>query len=380
VPPVRADLQLASGYHSAQVPAEVRLNTNESPLPPPDGFIDALAAAISRVDLNRYPDREATELRAALAALHGVGPEQIFCANGSNEVLQCLLLAFGGPGRRALLFEPTYALHSHISRLTGTEVVVGGRDADFRIDADEAVELCRSSDPTITFLCSPNNPTGLSEPRELVVRLVSAAGGLVIVDEAYGQFSQWSALDLRRPPAADGTTLPTPDGVTPPTTDDAATLPAEQARSLVVIRTFSKTWSMAAVRLGYAVADPEVVAACEHVVLPYHLSVPTQIAGTLALRYGEEMAARVELVERERARLFTALGSLAVDTWPSDANFILIRPRARPASVVWADLVADSVLVRDCSTWDGLEGCLRVTVGTPDENDRFVDALERSLR
>jgi histidinol-phosphate aminotransferase len=369
VPPVRADLRLASGYHSAQVPAEVRLNTNESPLPPPDGFVKELEAELARVEFNRYPDRQATVLRSALAELHGVGPDEIFCANGSNEVLQCLLLAYGGPGRRALLFEPTYALHGHISRLTGTEVVAGERDADFRIDPAAADELCRSAGPTVTFLCSPNNPTGLSEPRELVVGMLAASDGLVVVDEAYGQFSEWTALDLRRPGAAG-----------PGSTDPAPGPTSEQAQALVVVRTFSKTWSMAAVRLGYAVADPEVVAACEQVVLPYHLSVPTQIAGTVALRYGAEMAERVALVERERARLWTALGGLAVDTWPSDANFFLFRPRARPASAVWQDLLGHSVLVRDCSTWAGLEGCLRVTVGTPAENDRFVDALERSLR
>jgi histidinol-phosphate aminotransferase len=356
VPPLRADLQLAEGYHSPSGPAEVRLNVNESPYPPPEAYLKELEHELSQVELNRYPDRHATKLRRALAELHGVGVDEIFCANGSNEVLQCLLLAYGGPGRRALVFEPTYALHGHISRLTGTEVVTGQRDGDFRIDLAEASDLCRRSGATVTFLCSPNNPTGLAEPPEIVRGVLQAASGLVVVDEAYGQFSKWSALDLRGLEAA------------------------AAVRPLVVVRTFSKTWSMAAVRLGYAVADPDVVAACQQVVLPYHLSVPTQLAGTVALRYGDEMAQRVALVERERARLTDRLGAMDVDTWPSDANFILFRPRSCPASTVWHRLLDASVIVRDCSSWASLEGCLRVTVGTPSENDRFIDALARSLR
>jgi histidinol-phosphate aminotransferase len=250
-----------------------------------------------------------------------------------------------------LVFEPTYALHGHISRLTGTELVTGERDRDFQIDPAEAESMCRSSGATVSFLCSPNNPTGRAEPPDLVRRVLDAAAGLVVVDEAYGQFSRWSATELR----------------------------GEGTRALVVVRTFSKTWSMAAVRLGYAIADPEVVAACERTALPYHLSVPTQIAGTLALRYRDDMARRVALVERERAGLAERLATMDVDTWPSDANFILFRPRSRPAAAVWDGLLEQSVLVRNCSTWSGLEGCLRVTVGTAVENGRFLEALEKCL-
>jgi histidinol-phosphate aminotransferase len=351
VPPVRPDLQLAEGYHSPQVEAEVRLNTNESPFPPPDAWREELLAALGDVSFHRYPDRPATELRAAVAALHGVTPEEVFCANGSNEVLQSVLLAFGGPGRRALLFEPTYALHSHISRITGTEVVEGGRDDDFRIDPADAGRLLESARPDITFLCSPNNPTGRAEPRPTVEAVLGAAPGLVIVDEAYGQFSPWSALELRAP----------------------------ETPGLVVTRTFSKTWAMAGARLGYLVADAGVVRACEAVVLPYHLSAQTQVAGLLALRHVPDMEARVALITEERGRLSAALTDLPIDTWPSDANFILFRPRDRDADEVWRSLLEHSVLIRNCANWDGLRGCLRVTVGTAEENDRFLDALKESL-
>jgi histidinol-phosphate aminotransferase len=356
LPPIRPDLALTEGYHSPQVEAEVRLNTNESPFPPPEGWSRDLLAALAEVSFHRYPDRPATELRAAVAALHGVTPAEVFCANGSNEVLQCLLLAYGGPGRRAAVFEPTYALHSHISRLTGTTVVEGGRTEDFRIDVDEARALLTRERPEITFLCSPNNPTGRAEPRETVAEILTFAPGLVIVDEAYGQFSSWTALDLRE------------------VRED------RRYPGLVVTRTFSKTWAMAGARLGYLVADRQVVQACEAVVLPYHLSVQTQLAGLLALAYTDEMEARVALVAEERGRVAAALRDLPVETWPSDANFILFRPLHHNADKVWSGLLDRSVLIRNCASWDGLAGCLRVTIGRPDENDRFLSALEETLQ
>jgi histidinol-phosphate aminotransferase len=351
IPPVRPDLALAEGYHSPQVDAEVRLNTNESPFAPPDAWREEWLAALEEVSFHRYPDRPATALRHAVADLHRVSAEEVFCANGSNEVLQSLLLAFGGPGRRALLFEPTYALHAHIARITGTELIVGGRDDDFLIDRRDAEALVAARRPDVTFLCSPNNPTGRAEPRATVAAVCAAAPGLVIVDEAYGQFSPSSALELRGP-AQPG---------------------------LVVTRTFSKTWALAGARLGYLVAEPAVVAACEAVVLPYHLSVQTQLAGLLALRYVPEMEARVARISEERGRVAAALGDLPVDSWPSDANFILFRPRDRVAEEVWRSLLSQSVLIRNCADWEGLRGCLRVTIGTAEENDRFLHALKESL-
>jgi histidinol-phosphate aminotransferase len=365
LPPLRPDLSLGEGYHSPQVDAEVRLNTNESPFPPPEQWTADLLAALADVSFHRYPDRPATELRAAIAALHHVTLEEVFCANGSNEVLQCLLLAYGGPGRRACLFEPTYALHSHISRLTGTTVVEGGRNEDFQIDIAEATALLARQRPDITFLCSPNNPTGRAEPRETVSAILRAAPGLVIVDEAYGQFSSWTALDLRGKADQSNHTTQT-------------TQPAHPG--LVVTRTFSKTWAMAGARLGYLVAEPVVVQACEAVVLPYHLSAQTQLAGLLALDYTDEMQARVALIAEERGRVAAALGNLSVESWPSDANFILFRPLHHDADTVWSALLERSVLIRNCASWEGLHGCLRVTIGRPDENDRFLTTLEEALQ
>ncbi|MEY2566536.1 MAG: histidinol-phosphate aminotransferase [Actinomycetota bacterium] len=347
--PVRDDLQLFSGYHSPQVAVDVRLNTNESPYPPPRGWLDALQQEIAAIPFNRYPDRQAVALRTALAELHGVRPDQVFAANGSNEVLLLLLLAYGGPGRTAAVFEPTYALHSHIARVTGTSVVEGARRDDFTLDLDE-VRRVLTLGPEVTFLCSPNNPTGRVERRGDVVAVAQAAPGLVVVDEAYGQFASWSALDL--------------------VSDD---------ESVVVARTYSKTWSMAAARLGYLVGPAPLVAELDKVALPYHLDAVKQAAGRLALRYRPEMEARVAALVEERGRLTAAFAELPLETWPSESNFILFRPTTVPGHVVWERLLERSVLVRDCSSWPNLDGCLRVTVGTPDENGAFLAALKEAL-
>ena len=348
--PVRDDLQALRGYHSAQVDVEVRLNTNESPYPPPAQWEEELAAALAAIDWRRYPDRAATALRSAIAEWHGVATANVFAANGSNEVLQTLLLTYAGPGRAVVTFEPTYQLHSHIARLTGAAVVEGERRADFTLDVDVAERLVAEARPAVTFLCSPNNPTGLVEDPSTVRQLLSTATGLVVVDEAYAQFADWSALDL--------------------VNDDVP---------LAVVRTFSKTWSMAAARLGYLIGPTWLVEALQEVVLPYHLDAVKQVAGRLALDHVDEMDARVKLVVAERERVSEELGRMAVDVFPSGANFVLFRPRHLPGHDVWQGLVDRGVLVRDCSRWSRLDGCLRVTVGTPEEDDRFVGALRDVL-
>lgn len=351
-PRVRDDLELMEGYHSPQVDVAVRLNTNESPVPPPRAWSDALALEMSKVSWNRYPDRSATALRRGIARQYGVEASAVFAANGSNEVLQALLLAYGGPGRSAAVFEPTYALHSHIARVTGTRVIEGRRSADFELEAAE-VDRVWAESPTIVFLCSPNNPTGMLEDRSVVERIVDQASerqALVVVDEAYGQFAEWSAIEM-----------------------------VDDDRPLVVSRTFSKTWSLAAARLGYLIGPEWLVESLESVTLPYHLDATKQLAGELALRFVDEMQDRVDQLVAERERVVAALAQLPVDTWPSAANFILFRPRSIGGDVVWEQLLDRSVLVRNCASWPRLDGCLRMTVGTPDENDAFLGALAEIL-
>lgn len=349
-PPIRRDLALVEGYHSPQLDVEVRLNTNEAPEPPPPAFAEELQRIVPGIDWNRYPDRSASELRSRIAALEGVAADQVLAANGSNEVLQTICLVYGGFGSTVAVFEPTYALHSHIARVTGAAVAEGGRSPDFELDLDEVERVIDQARPEIVFLCSPNNPTGMLDPAPALERVLELAPGLVVVDEAYGQFAPRSALEL-----------------------------VDEEHRLVVTRTFSKTWSMAGARLGYAVGPRWMVPELEKVLLPYHLDSFKQAAGIAALGFEQEMRNRVQRLVDERTRLSAAMAELEVRTWPSDANFILFRPESIAGDEVWQGLVDRGVLVRNCSSWRGLTDCLRVTVGTPTENDRFVGALEEVL-
>ena len=355
-PQVRDDLRELAGYHSPQVSVDVRLNTNEAPEGPPPGFAEAVAEAARQLDWHRYPDRSASRLRAAVGRLYGLGPEQVFCANGSNEVLQTVLLTFAGSGRRTLTFEPTYALHQHLSRITGSEAVTVDRSPGFGLDPADAAAAVRRIEPAVTFLCSPNNPTGMVEPAdtiEAVLGAVTETGGLLVVDEAYGEFSPRSAVDL-----------------------------LDEDRPLVVTKTYSKTWAMAAARLGYLLGPAWLVEKLELVVLPYHLDAMKQAAGLAALDFVDDMNARVATIVEERGRIEATLTELGAEVWPSGANFVLFRPPRAEGSgapvdgqAVWQGLVDRSVLVRNTASWEHLDGCLRVTVGTPAENGRFLVAL-----
>jgi histidinol-phosphate aminotransferase len=352
VVPPRDDLRALEGYHSAQVDVRVRLNTNESPMPPPAAWRDAYAAEVSRIEWHRYPDRAATELREAIAEQHHVRADQVFAANGSNEVLQALLLTYAGFGRSVLTFEPTYQMHAQIARVTGADVVEGERGADFTLDPVDAVTMIEAVGPVVTFLCSPNNPTGLVEPPSTVSTVLAAteaAGSLLVVDEAYAQFAGWTALDL-----------------------------LSEETPMAVVRTFSKTWSMAGARLGYVVAPSWLIAELDKVTLPYHLDTAKQIAGRLALRYTGDMDARVQQIVAERERVSAGLAALGLEVFPSGANFVLFRVHG-DAKAVWQGLVDRSVLVRDCSGWPRLQGCLRVTIGTEAENSEFLQALGEVL-
>jgi histidinol-phosphate aminotransferase len=252
------------------------------------------------------------------------------------------------------MFEPTYALHGQIARSTATGIVVGERRPDFTIDPDAACEQIADVRPSLVFLCSPNNPTGTVDDRSTVERVLDACEGVgaaLVVDEAYGEFAPWSALEL-----------------------------VDDQRSLAVVRTYSKVWSLAAVRLGFVVAPAWMIGALETVMLPYNLSVPTQLAGTIALDFAPEMKARVAALVEERGRVFATLCETeGVDVYPSGANFLLFRVNG-DAHDLWKRLLEHDVLVRDFSSWPRVEQCLRVTIGSPEENDAFLDALREELQ
>lgn len=349
--PLRSDLQAMQGYHSPQVEVPIRLNTNEAPFAPPQEWLDEVSVAAKDIAWNRYPDRAAWDLRRGIAELHGVSAEQVFVANGSNEVLQCILMAYSGAGRNVTMFSPTYQLHAHIAKVVGANVVEGRRRADFTLDPNEISEVVGAAQPAVSFLCSPNNPTGMVEPRENIEALLSCAPGVVVVDEAYAQFSPWSALEL--------------------VNDDTP---------LVVSRTFSKTWSMAAARLGYLVGPRWLVEDMEAVVLPYHLDALKQRAGVLALKYVSDMEHRVRDIVAGRNLIEQAFAALPITSWPSGANFVLFRPDNMSGKTLWKELLDRGVLVRDCSSWQGLAECLRVTVGTNEENAAFIAAVKEIVQ
>jgi histidinol-phosphate aminotransferase len=348
----RTDLADLLPYKAPQLDAPVKLNTNESPYPPPEDFMADLARRVAAIPLHRYPDRDFSELREKLARHLSVLTDRVWLANGSNEVLLQLVLAFGGPERRAMTFEPTYTMHSHIVRVTGTRLLRARRNPDFTLHLEATVEAVRKQEPDIVFLCSPNNPTGNTNTEEEIDAVCKAAPGLVIVDEAYTEFAGRTSTHL-----------------------------IEDHERLAVVRTFSKAWRMAGARLGYLVGQPSVHEQIQKVRLPYHLSALTQAAGLTALEHAREITSHVETIVHERQRLWDELSTTrGITAYPSRANFILFRCDSKPAADVWNALLNKGVLIRDFSEVPGCEGCLRVSVGTPEQNERFLETLSVVVR
>ncbi|MGH2808043.1 MAG: histidinol-phosphate transaminase [Actinomycetota bacterium] len=347
---VRADLAEVEAYVSPQQPAKYRMNTNETPYPPPEALVDEVAEEIRKVALNRYPDRDAANLSAAIAEHVEWPTDGLWIANGSNEIFMHLFLGFGGAGRSCLLFEPTYTLHSLIPKIASTRVLQQQRAEDFTIGGDRAIDLIKAESPEIVIVCSPNNPTGMCEPRKTIERLLIATPGIVIVDEAYGEFagSEKSVRPL-----------------------------LERHRNLVLVKTFSKAWRLAGVRIGYMMASPSLIGQLARVRLPYHLSAITQIVGVAAIRHALETLEMVQSITTERDRIGAALAELGLRAYSSDANFVLFE--VDDAKGVWSRLLERDVLVRRYSGVPGLERCLRVTAGLPEETDAFIAALKESI-
>ena len=355
--PLREDLKDQSPYGAPQLPLEVKLNTNENPFSLSPALVKKLSEAIanSAKDFNRYPDRDAIELRSELAkylrSTTGVNlsVDQIWAANGSNEIIQTLFLAFAGAGVNSLGFTPSYSMHENIARSTGTNWIIGERLSDFSIDLSSALKEISTQKPKLVFITTPNNPTGTSTAISDIRKIIEASaqvGGLTIIDEAYAEFSeQPSTIEL-----------------------------LSEYLNLVVIRTMSKAFSFAGVRVGYLAAGKEVVDALQLVRLPYHLSTPTQLLAKVALEFQGELLAEVEQLKIERNKVVAELQNLGLTVVPSSANFLLFS--IDNEKNVWQELVKVGVLVRDV----GIAGHLRVTIGTPSENDRFLAALREILR
>ncbi|MGO4614614.1 histidinol-phosphate transaminase [Nocardia sp. 2YAB30] len=346
--PLRENLRGKKPYGAPQLTVPVQLNTNENPHPPSRALIDDVAESIraAAADLHRYPDRDAVALRTDLAEYltrqTGVAVDtgNVWAANGSNEILQQLLQAFGGPGRSALGFVPSYSMHPIIAEGIDTEWVEAKRNDDFSLDIDRALADIAERAPDVVFVTSPNNPTGHSIPQDDLASILSAAPGIVVVDEAYGEFSaQPSAIGL------------------------IDRFPAK----LVVTRTMSKAFAFAGGRLGYLVAAPAVIDAMLLVRLPYHLSVVTQAAARAALRHAEETLGSVAELAAQRDRVAAALRNMGFDVIPSDANFLLFG-RFADAARTWQRYLDHGVLIRDV----GIPGYLRTTIGLAAENDELL--------
>jgi histidinol-phosphate aminotransferase len=348
--PVRDDLKDLHPYGAPQLDVPVQLNTNENPYAPSAALQKAIAGAVASVagTLNRYPDRDATDLRKDLADYlgHDLTAAHTWAANGSNEIIQQLLQAFGGPGRTALGFEPSYSMHPLISTVTCTTWLAAARDADYGMST--AAEQVRRHRPDVVFITSPNNPTGTSVPLDLIKDVYDAAPGMVIVDEAYAEFRR--------------------DG-----TPSALSLLPGRPR-LVVTRTMSKAFAAAGTRLGYLAADPAVIDALLLVRLPYHLSTVTQAVARAALAHAGEPLATVEALRKGRDELVAWLRGKGLTVADSDANFVLFGVFG-DRGAVWQGLLDRGVLIRNT----GPEGWLRVTVGTPEETAAFKAALTEVL-
>ncbi|HUJ04983.1 MAG TPA: histidinol-phosphate transaminase [Streptosporangiaceae bacterium] len=350
--PLRPDLIGREPYGAPQIEAVIRLNTNENPYPPSPDLVRQIAdaAAAEAAALNRYPDRDAVALRRDLAAYlgHGLSYRQMWAANGSNEIIQQLFQAFGGPGRTAVGFEPSYSMHPLIAQTTGTGWFSAARAEDFGLDEARALAAIAQARPDLVFLTSPNNPTGTALAPAVIERICEAAPGMVIVDEAYAEFA--------RDPEA--TALPLLPGFP----------------RLVVVRTMSKAFALAGARVGYLAAGQPVVDALQIVRLPYHLSALTQAAARAALARSGELLQTVRAISQARDELVGWLRGRGLAVADSDANFVLFGTFA-DRRAVWQGLLDRGVLIREV----GPPGWLRVSIGTPAEMDAFRRALKAVL-
>lgn len=354
--PLREPLKPMSPYGAPQVMASAQLNTNENPFAPSTALVAAITKRVAEVSatLNRYPDRDAIALRAGLAkyitAQTGVpfDHSNLWAANGSNEIIQSIFLAFGRES--ALGFTPSYSMHPLIAKVTSVNWLDGKRRDDHSLDVAVAVQQILTTKPTLTFITTPNNPTGsvvkISEIAELA-KATAAVGGLLVADEAYAEFSsETSAVSL-----------------------------VGQSPNVIVIRTMSKAFAFAGARLGYLIADPAVIDALQLVRLPYHLSAITQAVAEVALSFSDELLAGVDSLIAQRETVQAGLAKLGLSITPSAANFLLFSGFNQPADQLWQKLLDRGILIRDV----GLLGQLRVTIGTDAENQAFLSALAQVL-
>jgi histidinol-phosphate aminotransferase len=346
---IKPEVRRAESYSLAHFEADVKLDQNENPFEIPDGLKEKIVRRVLARQWGRYPDFVPEATIGRLAAFTGWDARGILVGNGSNELIYVALIATVGPGRSVAIPQPTFAVYKLMSSVLGAEVTEVPLDPrDFSFDIAAMTGAAAASD--VLIMCSPNSPTGtllgLSDAEEIL----KAARGLVIVDEAYYDFSGQTLFPL-----------------------------LEKYENLVLLRTFSKARAMAGLRFGYMLTSPVLAAEIGKAQLPYSVNIFTLAAAEVVMEEGGALETHVPELILERERLQTALGRRdGVEVFPSHANFILFRTRHSARSLFDA-LYADGVLVRDVSRYPLLERALRVSVGTPGENDRFLEALDRGL-
>jgi len=346
---IRDSLRGFKPYRPPSVTAKIKLNTNECPIKPPEAVLRAIEQVAQAGMLNRYPDPSGSVLKSAIAELHGVGAENIAVGNGSNEIIRHLTLAYGGEGRTALMFPPSYQVYGVAARVAGCDVLEVPRDESFSIGPIE-IDRAKAVSPDIAFVCDPNNPTGTALGSEVIGRIAAEIEGLIVVDEAYAEFAEDSSLGI-----------------------------LSEYTNLAVVRTLSKAYGLAGLRVGYLISSTEIIEAVESVQLPYHLNVISMVASTAALRAQDEYAAIIGNLINERSKVIESLSKISgVSVFPTHSNFVMFRME-QDAEEVYRELLKHEVLVRPYPDEPLFSKCLRVTVGTPAENSAFIEALEKVL-
>ncbi len=346
---IRDSLKGFKPYSPPAVTAKIKLNTNESPIRPPESVLSAIEKVAREGALNRYPDPSGSELKTAIAELHGVGVENVALGNGSNEIIRHLTLAYGGEGRVALMFPPSYQVYSVAAKVAGCDIIEVPRDDTFSIGPAE-IDMAKAHEPDIAFVCDPNNPTGTALGSIVVGRIADQLEGLIVVDEAYAEFSEGSSLGI-----------------------------LSEHSNLAIVRTLSKAYGLAGLRVGYLISSTEIVRAVESVQLPYHLNMVSMAASSAALKSQNEYAEIIGNLIDERTTVIESLDRISgVSTIPTQSNFVMFRMN-QDAGHVYRELLKREVLVRPYPDEPLFSKCLRVTVGTPAENKAFIEALEKVL-
>lgn len=346
---LRSDLAGVEPYVPPQYQAGTRLHANESPLDVPDELRSGITQKLSELNFNRYPDATSARLRKAIGAAFDLTTDNVMVGNGSNEVIQSLLLAYGGAGRSAVTFEPTYTMHGKIARITATGLRSFPLSADFALNIEPVLNDLVASKPDIIFICSPNNPTGNLVDMKAIRQLLET-GALVVVDEAYGEFTGQTVVPWLK-----------------------------SHDNLAVVKTFSKALRLAGLRIGYLLAREEIIAEVDKVRLPYNVNAFSQMVAEDVFENRQPILRLVEAIKREREQIYRELQSVeGIKPYPSETNFILFRAE-RDGNRIWEELLGRGILIRNFSDYPSLANCLRVTIGLPEENNAFIKALKEVL-